>query len=602
MSDISSVPVTDWGGLMAGAQLERAQTGVAQQQAGLVGQEANLTGQQAQSAEMANQIQRARMPLIMSALSDYADDTSSNASGVSPVGNTSKGGGKAAAPSDESGVASSPETSWYDPQNIDAALRSKYFVPPVTPGEAKTIQRAALIGDPGLLENAKLQRQFRIDQQTAASQYNANNLYDAIHSVVDAEPGTALAQLEAIAPATAKKIKNMIPDEADEDAAARAYAAHVGGNVHQYTGRKVVARPDGSYVDEVTGRPVPGVEKSGMTEEQWAGLAKAGNQIVDMPTGDGGSTKVPQWRANGAPSLSSWVMQQAAHGGDHGSQPTVGGAPKAIARAKAEAGIAAAQKTAAAPGVGPKEGTTTDPSGAVDKTLSKALADTSYKFVPPKRPFGTSLSPDEQDTKTKQTEASVALKKDMDAAVPAAQTAQTFYKAAQDIMDSKGASVGKWSSVIAHAASWVPGLDAPTSTNYQELSKYLGNAALQAGKQIFPKMTDKDSSLSLEQLNPAPNMTEPAIRNMISLGNRMAQYTIDGAAKVGPYLKTGGDATRFQSWLNKYYDMPTTVNGPKAAAPAAPAAQKYSDAQIAKWATTHNVDPAKARTFLLGSK
>lgn len=589
MADVSSNPVVDWGGLMAGAQLQRAQTGVAQQQAGLV-------NQQAQAAQMANQVQKARMPLILQALSDYSDDTSPNTSGV--TSGASPTGGKAP-PSDASGEGS-PETSWYDPANIDAALRQKYFVPPVTPGEAKTIQRAALIGDPGLLENAKMQRQFRIDQQTAGSQYDANNLYDAIHTVVDAEPGTALAQLEAIAPNTVKKIKEMIPDEADEDAAARAYAAHVGGNVHQYTGRKVVARADGSYVDEVTGRPVPGVEKSGLTEEQWAGLAKAGNALVDMNDGQGHVVKVPQWRANQAPSLDAWVMQQAAHGGDRGSQPTIGGVPKAVAKAGAAAGIAANAKDTPTPAPGADKDGTTMTNGTADPVMSKALADPDYKFIPPKHSFGTALSTDEQKLKDKQADTSVSLKEDMDKGLGSAQTALTFYRAAQDILDSKGASTGKWQSVIAHVGQWLPGVKIDTSTNYQELAKYLGNAALQSGKAIFPKMTDKASALSLEKLNPAPDMTDDAVRNMLKTGSALAQYSLDGAKKVGAYLRTGGDATRFQSWLNKYYPMADYVAAASKGGASAP--QKYSDAQIQKWAETHKVDPAKAREFLLGSK
>ncbi len=597
MADVSSNPVVDWGGMMAGAQLQRAQTGLTQQQSA-------LASQQAQAAAMANQVQRARMPLIMNALSDYADDSSSNSSGVSG-GPSTPGGPQAGAPtppgqgvSDQSGVDQTPETSWYDPQNIDAALRAQFFVPPVLPSEAKGIQRAALIGDPGLLENAKLQRQFRIDQQTAASQYGANNLYEAIHTVVDAAPGTAVAQLEAIAPNTAEKIKEMIPDEADEDAAARAYAAHVGGVVHQYTGRKAVAAPDGTYRDEVTGRTIPGVEKSGLTEEQWAGLAKAANALVDMNDGQGHVVRIPQWKANGAPSPSSWVMQQAAHGGDFGSQPTVGGVPKEVAKKAAQTGITSAAANAPPPTPGEAQAGTTTTNGQPDPVMSKALADPEYKFVPPRRPFGQALSPDEQDIKNKQAAAGVNLKEDVNKGLPATQQALTFYKAAQDIMDSKGANTGKWSAVLAHAGAWVPGIQVPDTTNYQELSKYLGNAALNAGKSLFPKMTQKEGDWILNKLNPSPTMNEDAVRDMIKTGTAMSQYTLDSAKRVGAYLRLNGDATRFNDWNGHYWPMSDAIKSGKPTSPA----PKYTDAQIQKWAQTHNIDPAKARTFLLGSK
>lgn len=596
MADVSSVPFINYAGQQADAQNTQAAAAQARAQTGLI-------GQQTQAAGLSNQITQAQMPLIMHAISDYADDTGTSGTGQPATSSSTK----QPAADNKSGVSPDPNSSWYDPANVDAGLRQQLFVPPVTPQEAKKIQQAALLSDkfPGLLENAKLQRQMRVDQQTAASQYTANNGYEALSAVVDADPGRAMAQLEAVAPDTVAKIRKQLPDEADEDAAARAYAAHVAGTIHQYSGRgPPTARADGTYVDSITGRPIPGVEKSGLSVDQWTNLAKGLMDTRAVPDGQGHEVQTPIWRIMGAPSLDAAVMQAAAHQGDHGSQPTIGGVPKAVARTAAAAGIAKAQSDKATadatnPG-GPQEGSTVT-NGKADPAMSAMLGDQDFKFRPPVQKFGTSLSHDEQDLKDKQAAASVDLKKTWDSGVTAAQTAQTFYKAAQDILDSKGASAGKWSSVVAHAASWVPGLDAPAATNYQELAKYLGNAALQAGKQIFPKMTDKASALSLEKLNPAPNMTEPAIRNMIGLGNRMSQYAIDGSQKVGAYLRAGGDAQRFTTALNKYYPMPGIVNSKEGAATTT-TTQKYSDAQIAKWAKTHNVDPAKARTFLLGSK
>lgn len=597
MSDISSNPVVDWGGLMANAQLSRAQTGQAQATTA-------LTQQQTQSAAMANQLTQARMPLIMQALSDYQDGSANpDSSGVAPSRPTAGATGKAGAspPSDTSGAQSNepdPNTSWYDPKSIDTGLRSNFFVPPVLPGEAKAIQRAALIGDPGLLESVKQQRQLRVDQQLASSQYQSNNVYDTMQAVTDAEPGTALAQLEAIAPNTVKKIRAQLPDEADEDAAARAYAAHVAGAVHQYSGRKVVARPDGTYIDEVTGKPVPGVEKSGLSEDQWAGIAKSGVELTDMNDGQGHVVKIPKWQANGAPSLSAWVMQQAAHGGVHGAQPTVSGAPKAAASAGAAAGIAKATKEAPPAGDGAQPGSTMT-NGEPDPTLGKALADKDYKFIPPTHKFGTALSPDEQELKTKQAESSVQLKKDMDEGIPAAQNALTFYKAAQDILDSKGATTGKYTSLFARAGQWLPGAEKPDSTtNYQELAKYLSNAALQAGKAIFPKMTQKEGDWVLNKLNPSPEMTETAVRNMIATGVGMSQYSLDGAQKAGAYLKTGGDATRFYSWLNKHYPQAEAVS--QAAKEAAPVGKSMpSGSKLTSYAATHfKGDESAAKVYL----
>lgn len=600
MSDISSNPVVDWGGLMAGAQLQRAQTGQAQATTA-------LTQQQTQAAALANQQTQASLPLIMHALSDYQDGGAApDASGVAPsrpaaTGASGKAG--ASAPSDESGAPANepdPNTSWYDPKNIDSGLRSNFFVPPVLPNEAKAIQLGALVKgtNPGLLEAATQRRTLRVEQQLASSQYQANNVYDTMQAVTDAEPGTALAQLEAIAPNTVKKIRAQLPDEADEDAAARAYAAHVAGAVHQYSGRKVVARPDGTYIDEVTGKPVPGVEKSGLSEDQWAGIAKSGVELTDMNDGQGHVVKIPKWQANGAPSLSAWVMQQAAHGGVHGAQPTVSGAPKAAASAGAAAGIAKATKEAPPAGDGAQPGSTMT-NGEPDPTLGKALADKDYKFTPPAHKFGTALSPDEQELKTKQAESSVQLKKDMDEGIPAAQNALTFYKAAQDILDSKGATTGKYTSLLSRAGQWLPGAEKPdATTNYQELSKYLSNAALQAGKAIFPKMTQKEGDWVLNKLNPSPEMTETAVRNMIATGASMSQYSLDGAQKAGAYLKTGGDATRFYSWLNKHYPQADAVV--KAGKEAAPAEKSMpGGSKLTSYAATHfKGDESAAKVYL----
>jgi hypothetical protein len=593
MADVSSVPFINYAGQQADAQATQAQAGQSRAQTGLI-------NQQTQTAAMQNQLMKARMPLIMQALSDFSDDSQGasgkdNQSGVAPTAPASSPGAAGAGVDD-------PNSSWYDPANADAGLRQRLFVPPVTPQEAQRIQRAALIGDQGLLESEKARRQFRVEQQTAASQYTANNGYEALSSVVDADAGNAMAQLEAIAPDTVAKIRKQLPNEADEDAAARAWAAHVAGTMHQYTGRKAERRPDGTAVDEVTGRPIPGVEKSGLSEEQWTNLAKAGVALVDMDDGQGHKVKIEQWRANQAPSLSAWVMQQAAHGGEHGAQPTVGGVPKLVATEAANNGIAKAQaanKSVNALPSSSKPGTTTT-NGQPDPVMSKALGDADFNFNPPAHKFGTGLSKDEQDLKDKQADASVSLKQDMDKGVPATQQALTFYKAAQDILDSKGANTGKWNSVIAHAGAWVPGVTVPTTSNYQEMAKYLGNAALQSGKALFPKMTQKEGDWLLNKLNPSPDMNEDAVRNMLKTGVAMSQYTLDASNRVGAYLRSGKDATRFYTWVNKYWPEADAIVGKGPGS--GPPTPKYSDAQIAKWAQTHNVDPGKARQFLLGSK
>jgi hypothetical protein len=49
-----------------------------------------------------------------------------------------------------------------------------------------------------------------------------------------------------------------------------------------------------------------------------------GQTLVEVPLSDGSLIKVPQWKANGAPSLDAWVRQQAS-----GATPS---APQATGR------------------------------------------------------------------------------------------------------------------------------------------------------------------------------------------------------------------------------------------------------------------------------
>ena len=561
---------------------------------------------------MQNQITKARMPFIMKAISDFNDTTSNDPSDSAPsaasTGNTGPNGQpvspQLSSGGDSSGAAD-PNTSWYDPAQISQHLRSQFFVPPVTPSEAQRIQQAAIAdpkGDLGMSELAKQQRQLRIDAQTGQTQYASNNLFEAMHSVVDADPNNAMAQLEAVAPDTVAKIKAHFandPDESrDEDAAARAYSAQVAGEAHQYTGRPFTAKADGTYIDSVSGITIPSIAKSGLSEDQWANLAKSGMELVPYPDGNGHITQIERYRANKAPDLGSWVMQMAAHGGVMSAQPTIGGVPKYQARQSAQAGINAAT-AAAAPAQAlpstPKSGTTTT-NGQPDPQMSAALADHSYDYVPPRQPFGTALSKDEQDDKDNQVAARKALKQTNDDGVQPLQQAQTFYAAADDIMNH-GGTAGKWSSVLGKAAAWVPGVQIPAATNTQELAKYLSNAALQAGKSMFPKMTDKSQSNLLNVLNPSNTMTDDAVRAMVKNGQAMTQYSLDSTHRIGAYLATGKDATRFNDWNHKHFPEPDFVVPGSKAGGGPGASPKYSDAQIQAWATAHKVDLTKARSF-----
>jgi hypothetical protein len=47
-----------------------------------------------------------------------------------------------------------------------------------------------------------------------------------------------------------------------------------------------------------------------------------GQTLVEVPLSDGSLIKVPQWKANGAPSLDAWVRQQASGAAQSAPQAT----------------------------------------------------------------------------------------------------------------------------------------------------------------------------------------------------------------------------------------------------------------------------------------
>jgi hypothetical protein len=138
--------------------------------------------------------------------------------------------------------------------------------------------------------------------------------------------------------------------------------------------------------------------------------------------------------------------------------------------------------------------------------------------------------------------------------------------------------------------------------DYQEVAKYLGNAALQAGKGIFAKMTEKESEAVTHDLNPSPGMDQGALRDMIARGAKTAQYSLDSAKRVGPYLAKRMDATRFNSWNQTHFPMETeTVPTPAKPNPGVKP-QKYNDAQVRAYMQKYNLKDEQATRKMLGDQ
>jgi hypothetical protein len=583
-----------------------------------------LTQQQTQAAAMQNQLLQARMPLILAGIHNASAGIVDDQSGVG-----ASTPGAPAAPSerlqqamDASGTA---DPSILNPEAIDKALRDKYFVPAVTLQEQRKLINSFAV-DPGDQyglgpKSVQAQIDMRKLQQSTVVQRDSNNDFDALAAVTDAPEGQAMNVLQASHPEVYDAIQRQFAKDPnkdrDEEDQARLFAAHAAGAVHQYTGRE--AKPDGAgvYRDAVTGIPIPGVEKVGLSTDQYLKFAHEAIAPVDVPDGNGGTVQVPMWKKAqlaGAKNINGpgdWIMVRASQANLPGAAATLpaASAPKQEATKIAQAALdkAQAQRAAAPPttdGGTPKEGAARNAQGNVDQALTTALADKKFDYMPsnngvPWQPrIGATPPPPVMDDMKKQTDARNALAKNTSQGVGAAAAALTMYKAAQDVLAKGNYDGGAWNAELAKFSRWLPaGWQNHLTGDYQEVAKYLGNAALQAGKGIFASMTEKESEAIMHDLNPSPGMDPGALRDMISRGLNTAQYSLDSAKRVPQYLRAGKDANAFGTWNQTHFPMETaTQPTPKTGAGTA----KYTDAQVAAYMQKHGLKDEQATRKALG--
>lgn len=592
--------------------------------------------QNAQAQAMQNKLMSARMPLILSQLHDEsvgAGDQSGVSGGAPQSGEARtapRTPGEDIASQDKSAVA--PEQNFYQPDKIDSAMRSKYFVPQYTPQEMQALQRSYLV-DPqdqyGMgPKRVMAMHDMRIQQQTQQNQMDSRDDFDKLHAVTDAPDGNAMDVLEASHPETVEAIRRQFKKDPDasmeEDAAARMFASHVAGAVHQYTGRKAVKDESGTYRDEETGIPIPGVEKVGLSTDQYTRLAhEAITPSVEMDDGNGGKIKVAPWKAaqmGGAKNINGpgdWMMVRASQTGLPGAAATLSGnsAQKQEARAAAQAALTKVQKqhdAAPTPADGaPKPsngvGTARNAQGNIDPKLTDALHDDKYNYTPTnngetyKPAIGHTPPPSVMEDMKNQTAARNTLAKDSNQGVNAASAALTMYKAAQDVLAKGNYDGGAWNAELAKYSKWLPaGWQNHMTGDYQEVAKYLGVAALQSGKGIFAKMTQMEAKMLLNELNPSPGMDPAALHDMIGKGAKIAQYTIDSAKRAPAYLHAGKDANQFPSWNQEHFPMETETKPTPAKPNAGVTAPKYNDAQVSAYMQKHGLKDEQATRKALG--
>jgi hypothetical protein len=210
------------------------------------------------------------------------------------------------------------------PETLDSNLRRDYTVNPLgTPQEMQNIMAAARVSaltkNPAYVQIATQQRDMGVAQRRFQAQQEASRHYDVLSAVADAgDDGNAFKVLEQVAPESARKILKLHPDATPEELneIAADTAAHFAGHIHQYTGREVEKREDGTYVDSQTKFPVAGVRGSGLSPEQYGKAVDAANAPVTIKNSDGTETQMPTWeyaKSQGTPvtSAADYVKQKA---------------------------------------------------------------------------------------------------------------------------------------------------------------------------------------------------------------------------------------------------------------------------------------------------
>jgi hypothetical protein len=535
-----------------------------------------LLGAQTQGADIANQSAALTLGAYQNAINGGSAGSPGGAGapgGQPPPGGTPSGIG-------QTGV---------DPNDVTDYAISKFAPIPTArpPSVTQQMYQWNLAGKPEVAASIGAQYDQQVAGANQQRQLGANAAYQTAEQVANAPAGAAFETLNRYDPQAAAAVKAKYPDDsADQlDADVRTYAQHIGIATHQYTGRDAEFQ-NGVLVDKKDGAPVLG------SSQVLTGLDAKGKQAAfdsaNDPVTVGDQLPQPRWKAAGYPSAEAFVIAAdraarssaaAPAGSPAQNGPPPGQQPQQPAQAP-QGNTAPAPKPSATPV------TTTQ---TADPVLKQALSDTSYRYQRPAAPLNQSdLAANTEQAKANVT-ARQTLKTDSDDATKAAAQAQAYLQAAKSIVDSKGATLGAYGGLMAQASKYSPFTG--DATNYQEVAKYLGNAALSNARGIYGnRMTQSEVGLQLNELSPSVHMTDDAIRNLINTNLKSAQYTIDSAKRVVPFLAAGNDPANFGKWNQQYWNQSNSVNGPPArpgqqtsgAAPAAAGAPQNGAEAVSK--------------------
>lgn len=460
-----------------------------------------------------------------------------------------------------------------------------------TPQEQQMRTQAGLSGLPGAVDAVKAQHDARIQAANGLRSKAAQSEYNGLYGVVTAPEGRALDALSVVNPAAADRFQ--AADMSDDQV--RQHAAHLAGLTHSVAQLPVEYRKDGVAIDKNTQQEVPGYDQAvGLSAENRADLFKAAQNVVDVPNSDGSTSKVPQWKADGAASLESWVSHAGQIAQIHGSTPAATVAGVSTPRAP----VARAAPTAPIPG-----------SPAV-ASKDPIFNDPDYKLATPQVKQGTSATPAQLEEQKGIATARTSLLQDSSDNSKAAGQALRYYGLAKDIVNSGNATNG-WAADKITAVkgalsqfginpSW---LGDPGKT--QELVKALTNAGLQNLKTTYgAKVTQSEVFLNLQHANPNAEMQPDALKQLINDQVDNLGYDVNSARRATKYVMSGNDPRQFSTWEQQYFPRQSVARDGKTqpvtgTAPAAAPKAMPSGAKLQQYASTHfGGDTAKAQAFL----
>lgn len=528
MSDISS-----WGNLLPQYQSPQAMAASAASTQNTQAQ-TGLIGAQTQGANIANQSSQMSLDLYKQALNG-----------------TGPGATPAAAPSTIGGTGVDPND--VTQHAIDAFAPLPTARPLAVQQQMLAFTRA---GKPEVAAGIGQMYDTQVAGANQQRQLGANASYQTAEQVAAAPAGAAFETLNRYNPQAAASLKQQYadatPEELDKDV--RTFAQHIGIATHQYTGRDTDFQ-NGVLVDKKDGKPVLG------SSQVLTGLDAAGKSAAfgaaNEPVTVGDQLPRPRWQVSGFPSAEAYVIAADKNARSSAANAPASGAPAAPGNTSATV----APPKAAAPPAAPAVATT-------DPVLKSALADHDYDLKPLPTPKTQEDFKSNNDLRAASNAARTELLSDAKDTTNTGAQALQYLQAARTIMDSKGAPVtGKAGELY----SWANGLiGGGQATSYQEVAKYLGNAAIQAGHGNFGKgMTQNDVSLQKDELSPSVHMTDGALKDLLDAGIKNTQYGVDSAKRVGTYLTSGKDPQQFAQWNDKYFNRSATVNKPDASGPAA---------------------------------